>query len=108
VVAGSGSASTLIFDEIDAGTGGETAHRLADSLVRASGSRQIIVISHLAHIASRADRHLAVTKDYRNGMPVTTVSALETKEQQLTELTRLLGGGTGAREHAISLLGGLQ
>jgi len=106
VMADTGSASTLIFDEIDAGTGGETAHRLADSLVRASRSRQIIVISHLAQVASRADNHLAVVKDYMNGMPVTTVSALKTRAQRLTELTRLLGGGTGASEHADSLLGG--
>ncbi len=106
VVADSSSASTLVFDEIDAGTGGETANNLAESLLRAASSRQIIVISHLAQIASRAHRHLAVTKTYSDGMPVTTVATLDSLPEQLKELTRLLGGGTGAEDHALTLLGG--
>ncbi|MCK5786201.1 MAG: AAA family ATPase [Candidatus Sabulitectum sp.] len=105
VLAESASASTLIFDEIDAGTGGETAHNLAHSLLRAASSRQIIVISHLAQIASRADRHLAVTKTYSDEMPVTTVTALKSQPERLKELARLLGGGAGAEDHALSLLG---
>lgn len=105
VVADSSSASTLVFDEIDAGTGGETAHDLAESLLRAASSRQIIVVSHLAQIASRAQRHLAVTKTYKDDMPVTTVSVLNSRSGQLKELARLLGGGTGAEDHASRLLG---
>lgn len=104
VVADSSSASTLVFDEIDAGTGGETAHNLAESLLRAASSRQIIVVSHLAQIASRAHRHLAVTKTYSEGMPVTTVETLNYRSGQLKELTRLLGGGAGAEDHASKLL----
>ena len=104
VLADFGSASTLIFDEIDSGTGGETAHLLAESLLRASESRQIIVISHLAQIASRAQRHLAVEKNYHDGMPVTTVKHLDTSEDRVEELTRLLGGDHGARDHAQRLL----
>ena len=87
VLADSGSASTLIFDEIDAGTGGQT-----------------IVISHLAQIASRAHRHLAVEKSYHEGMPVTTVKHLDTPGERVEELARLLGGGHGARVHAERLL----
>ncbi len=105
VVADSSSASTLVFDEIDAGTGGETAHDLAESLVRAASSRQIIVVSHLAQIASRAHRHLAVEKTYSDDMPVTTVTILDSRREQLKELARLLGGGTGAEDHAFRLLG---
>lgn len=105
-LADSGSASTLIFDEIDSGTGGETAHLLADSLLRASRTRQIIVISHLAQIASRAHRHLAVEKNYLDGMPVTTVKHLEKSQDRIGELSRLLGGGDGARDHAEHLLEG--
>ncbi len=104
VLADSGSASTLIFDEIDSGTGGETAHLLAKSLLRASETRQTIVISHLAQIASRAHRHLAVEKNYHAGMPVTTVKHLDTSESRVEELARLLGGGDGARDHATRLL----
>ena len=106
VVAESSSPATLVFDEIDAGTGGETAHNLAESLLKASHSRQVIVISHLAQIASRAHRHLAVTKTYSEGMPRTKVSVLDSKPEQLKELARLLGGGAGAEDHASLLLGG--
>ncbi|MCK5841298.1 MAG: AAA family ATPase [Candidatus Sabulitectum sp.] len=104
-VADSSSASTLVFDEIDAGTGGETAHDLAESLLRAASSRQIIVVSHLAQIASRAQRHLAVTKAYADDMPVTTVAVLNSRSGRLKELARLLGGGNGAEDHASRLLG---
>lgn len=104
IMADRGTASTLIFDEIDSGTGGETAHRLADSLVRASGARQIIVISHLAQVASRAIRHLAVEKRFENGMPVTVVNHLNNSRSRISELARLLGGGDGARDHAVRLL----
>jgi DNA repair protein RecN (Recombination protein N) len=104
VVADSSSASTLVFDEIDAGTGGKTAGNLAESLLRASLSRQIIVISHLAQIASRAQRHLAVTKTYSGDMPVTAVTVLRGTEQRIRELARLLGGGDGAEEHASRLI----
>lgn len=103
-IADSASSATLIFDEIDSGTGGETAHSLAESLLRASESRQIIVISHLAQIASRANLHLAVTKENENGMPITRVVPLVEKNQQLRELARLLGGGDGAQIHAASLV----
>ncbi|HPJ28395.1 MAG TPA: AAA family ATPase [Candidatus Sabulitectum sp.] len=103
-LAGKGEATTLIFDEIDSGTGGETAHSLADSLLRASADRQIIVISHLAQIASRAHRHMAVEKVSGDGMPVTTVRHLVSAEDRAGELARLLGGGDGAVHHARRLL----
>lgn len=98
------SPSTLIFDEIDAGTGGETAHHLAESLLRSSLNRQVIVISHLAQIAARAHRHLAVEKELKGTMPVTTVRNLKAPEARAEELARLLGGGEGARDHARKLL----
>lgn len=97
---------TLVFDEIDSGVGGQTAHLLADSLRRAAGpDRQVVVITHLAQIASLADTHLAVAKQTREGMPVTTVRALG-PEDRVDEITRILGGGDAAREHAIKMLSG--
>ncbi len=104
-LAGRDSSSTLIFDEIDSGTGGETAHMLAECLRKASRSRQIIVISHLAQIAAEAFCHLAVEKNQAGGMPVTVVTRLESREKRQKELARLLGGGAGADEHASQLLG---
>lgn len=99
-------APTMVFDEIDSGVGGETANLLADSLGRVSGRRQVIVITHLPQIASRADHHLAVSKDMEEGMPVTRVRLLADRGQRVEELSRLLGGGTGAREHAEKMVPG--
>ncbi len=97
-------APTMIFDEIDSGVGGETANLLADSLSRVSLNRQVIVITHLPQIASRAVHHLAVTKDMEEGLPVTRVRTLAHRDQRVEELSRLLGGGSGAREHAEKMI----
>lgn len=97
-------APTMVFDEIDSGVGGETANLLADSLSRVSGHRQVIVITHLPQIASRADNHLAVSKEMEDGMPVTRVRLLADRDQRVEELFRLLGGGMGAREHAEKMV----
>jgi DNA repair protein RecN (Recombination protein N) len=103
-LASTSDVSTMVFDEIDAGIGGETAHALADSLFRASGhGRQVIVITHLAIVASRASTHLAVSKSTDDGSPVTEVTALS-GSGRIEELTRILGGGDAARDHALDLL----
>jgi DNA repair protein RecN (Recombination protein N) len=52
----------MIFDEIDAGIGGQTAHAVADTLVRLSERAQVVTITHLPQIAARADRHFSVEK----------------------------------------------
>ncbi|MCK4506788.1 MAG: AAA family ATPase [Candidatus Aegiribacteria sp.] len=97
-------APTMVFDEIDSGIGGETANLLADSLKRASENRQVIVITHLARIASKAGRHLAVSKELRDGLPSTQVKELKDKQNRVAELARLLGGGDAAIEHAEKML----
>jgi DNA repair protein RecN (Recombination protein N) len=95
---------TMVFDEIDSGVAGETAHLLADALERAaSGGRQVIVITHLAQIACRADRHISVSKRIEKDLPVTMVRSLE-REDRVAELARVLGGGEAALAHARSLL----
>lgn len=97
-------APTMVFDEIDSGIGGETANLLADSLRRASEKRQVIVITHLAQIASKAGRHLAVSKEMHEDMPSTRVRVLVDKQNRIAELARLLGGGDAAIEHAEKML----
>ena len=52
----------MVFDEIDAGVGGETAHAVADTLVRLAERAQVVTITHLPQIASRAERHFGVEK----------------------------------------------
>ena len=61
-IAAVGGGATMIFDEIDAGIGGQTAHAVADTLVRLAERAQVVTITHLPQIASRAERHFSVEK----------------------------------------------
>ncbi|MDM7993663.1 MAG: AAA family ATPase [Candidatus Fermentibacter sp.] len=97
--------ATTVFDEIDSGVGGTVAHLLADSLARAAGGRQFVVITHLAQVAARAGRHISVVKDVSGGLASTRVSVLEGGERAV-EVARMLGGGEAALAHAKALLGG--
>jgi DNA repair protein RecN (Recombination protein N) len=82
--------ATMVFDEIDAGIGGETAHRVAETLKRLAERAQVITITHLPQIASVADRHFRVEKI--PGDPThTRISPLGEAERQ-DELQRMLGG----------------
>ena len=82
--------ATMVFDEIDAGIGGETAHRVAETLRRLSERAQVITITHLPQIASVADRHFRVEKIA--GDPThTRIAPLDDAERR-DELQRMLGG----------------
>src|SRR5437867_8228730 len=61
-IAAVGGGETLVFDEIDAGIGGQTAHAVAETLTRLAQHAQVVTITHLPQIASRADRHFSVEK----------------------------------------------
>jgi DNA repair protein RecN (Recombination protein N) len=81
---------TMVFDEIDAGIGGETAHRVAETLRRLAERAQVITITHLPQIASVAERHFRVEKI--PGDPThTRIDALGDAERR-DELQRMLGG----------------
>jgi DNA repair protein RecN (Recombination protein N) len=81
---------TMVFDEIDAGIGGETAHRVADTLRRLAERAQVVTITHLPQIASVADRHFRVEKIA--GDPThTRIKVLDDAERR-DELQRMLGG----------------
>jgi len=81
---------TLVFDEIDAGIGGQTAHRVAETLQRLAGRAQLITITHLPQIASAADRHFRVEKV--PGDPTHTRIELLDDPQRRDEIERMLGG----------------
>ena len=81
---------TIVFDEIDAGIGGRTAHAVADALARLASLSQVIVITHLPQIASVADRHFRVDKV--QGDPTRTRIQLLDEEERREELERMLGG----------------
>jgi len=90
IAAASGGKMTLVFDEIDAGIGGQTAHAVAQTLRRLGERCQVVTITHLPQIASIADRHLRVEKV--DGDPThTRIEALDEGERR-EELERMLGG----------------
>jgi DNA repair protein RecN (Recombination protein N) len=81
---------TIVFDEIDAGIGGETAHAVAETLERLAARAQVITITHLPQIARRAGRHFRVEKV--PGDPThTRIDRLDETERG-HEITRMLGG----------------
>ena len=89
-IAAVGGSETMVFDEIDAGIGGETAHRVAETLVRLAERAQVITITHLPQIASVAGRHFRVEKV--PGDPThTRIQQLDDAERR-DELQRMLGG----------------
>jgi DNA repair protein RecN (Recombination protein N) len=80
----------MVFDEIDAGIGGHTAHAVGETLRRLAERAQVVTITHLPQIASLADRHFRVEKVA--GDPThTTIDQLE-DDARPDELRRMLGG----------------
>ena len=105
-VAAEAGPATLVFDEVDAGIGGQTARAVGDQLRALASGRQVICITHLPQIASLADRHFTIVKDTSGETPRTTVTELR-KADVVGELVRMLGADredAAARRHAKELL----
>ncbi len=103
---GSDGGGTLVFDEVDAGIGGQTARAVGDRLRALADGRQVLCITHLPQIASLAGRHFRIEKDASADPARTTVTALE-RGDVVGELVRMLGADAGdvaARRHAKELL----
>jgi DNA repair protein RecN (Recombination protein N) len=81
---------TMVFDEIDAGVGGQTAHAVGETLRRLAERAQVLTITHLPQIASLADRHFRVEKV--PGDPTHTTIEQLGEEERREELQRMLGG----------------
>ncbi|MEP6973599.1 MAG: DNA repair protein RecN [Actinomycetota bacterium] len=93
---------TLVFDEVDAGIGGEAGLAVGRRLARLAEERQVLVVTHLPQIACFADRHILVEKDEGTA----TVRGLS-DEERVHELSRMLAGLTGSEgavTHAEELL----
>jgi DNA repair protein RecN (Recombination protein N) len=89
-IAAVGGGETMVFDEIDAGIGGETAHAVGETLRRLAERAQVITITHLPQIATVADRHFSVQKI--PGDPThTRIEQLDDDGRQ-EEVRRMLGG----------------
>jgi DNA repair protein RecN (Recombination protein N) len=105
-VAGAGESRTLVFDEVDAGVGGQTARAVGERLRVLAEARQVLCITHLPQIASLAGTHFRIEKSAAGRTALTTVEPLE-GEGVVEELVRMLGADAGdgaARRHAEELL----
>ena len=89
-IAAVGGGETMVFDEIDAGIGGQTAHAVGETLCRLAERAQVVTITHLPQIASLADRHFRVEKV--PGDPTHTTIAELGDDERREELQRMLGG----------------
>lgn len=108
LVARAEAASTMVFDEVDAGVGGAAAQAVGRSLAelaRSTGT-QVVVVTHLPQVAAFADAHLRVTKGAARGRSAATVAPVEGTER-IQELSRMMAGlpeSERAQEHARELL----
>jgi len=94
----------LVFDEVDANVGGETAAAVGEKMRQIARQRQVLCITHLAPVAAHASAHYLVTKQLKEGRTISEI-ALVDKKQRVTELARMLGGQSeAARKHAEELL----
>ena len=103
---GSQALPTLVFDEIDAGIGGGTASVVGEKLRNAAEGRQVIAITHLPQVASRADAHFSITKQADSDPAMATVACLE-GDAVVAEITRMMGADAGdeaAARHARELV----
>ena len=105
-VAGTGESRTLVFDEVDAGVGGQTARAVGERLRALGETRQVLCITHLPQIAALAGAHVRIEKSAEADSALTTVEALE-GDGVVAELCRMLGAEAddkAARRHAKELL----
>ena len=106
VLASEKTVPTMVFDEVDAGVGGQAALELAKRLKKLSESTQVIVVTHLAQVAALADHQIRVSKDSSGDITITSVSALSPAEREV-EIARMLSGNPdseSALTHAKELL----
>lgn len=103
-----GSATTVVFDEVDAGVGGEAARAVGRSLADLGQRRgvQALVVTHLPQVAAFADHQYRVTKNVTDDRTASAVERVQ-GEERVAELSRMLAGmpdSSRAREHAQELL----
>jgi DNA repair protein RecN (Recombination protein N) len=106
VLSGKRERTALVFDEIDAGVGGATAGAVGIRLGALARVSQVLCVTHLAQIASWADRHYVLRKREQAGATVIELVALEERRDVLEEIARMLSGNTAAvaLEHAEALV----
>lgn len=103
VLAAQDSIPVLVFDEVDANVGGQTAAAVGEKMRQIGAQRQVFCITHLAQVAAAASTHYVVSKEVTDGRTISTIRPLDPKSR-VTEITRMLGGGDAAKKHAEALL----
>jgi DNA repair protein RecN (Recombination protein N) len=101
-----GGAGSVVFDEIDAGIGGNTARVVGEKLRKLGAERQLICITHLPQVASLADAHFRIVKESGRGSALATVERVD-GDELVAEIVRMLGGERDdevASRHARELL----
>jgi DNA repair protein RecN (Recombination protein N) len=101
-----GGAATYVFDEIDAGVGGQTAKAVGERLRALGAERQVLCITHLPQVASMAQAHFRIAKSVAGGQATATVERVD-GDELVAEIVRMLGGSDGdeaADRHARELL----
>ncbi len=100
------SVRTLIFDEVDAGIGGEAATAVGEKISRLGQSIQVLCVTHLPQVAAFADHHYRVAKGEKAGRTATELRQLDS-EERVQEMARMLGGakiGENTLVHARELI----
>jgi DNA repair protein RecN (Recombination protein N) len=104
VLAAEDQVPVLVFDEVDANVGGETANAVGEKMQQIARNRQVLCITHLPQVAAPATAHYVATKQVKAGRTISEITWLDA-EERVTELARMLGGQSeAARKHAEALL----
>jgi len=106
ILAQNDSVETIVFDEVDAGIGGDVAEMVGKKLLTLSNRHQIICITHLPQIAKFGDHHFRISKQVRDGRTRTTIEPIP-ENDRVGELARMLGGveiTKATLDHAAELL----
>jgi DNA repair protein RecN (Recombination protein N) len=104
VLAAEDQIPVLVFDEVDANVGGETANAVGEKMRQIAKNRQVLCITHLPQVAAPASAHYVATKQVKAGRTISEIKMLDA-EERVTELARMLGGQSeAARKHAEALL----
>jgi DNA repair protein RecN (Recombination protein N) len=101
IISGRSEVCAYLFDEIDTGLGGETAHRVAATLRKISEQSQVIVVTHLAQIAAYASEHFSIAKRSNKSKTVTQIEFLD-EAARTQEIARMLGASQSKAALALA------
>jgi DNA repair protein RecN (Recombination protein N) len=86
-----------VFDEVDAGVGGQVAQQIGECLAELGERQQVLAVTHLASVAAKADHHFVVEKIVRDGISRTTLRTV-TGDDRIGEIARMLAGDNYATD----------